>query len=266
MSTLETRRLHRSLVAGLLSVVAVLLAGPLIASAAPCKGSAARSNCEIQVTVSPTGGGGGGDGGGGGNHVVNPSATGAPMNGGEPCEVPGVNGGPPQPAACSGTDPATVVTPEQLARILLARVQLRPIKVGITPLAKGPNSMGLVGLPVWLWADDPTRTTWGPATITAGAMSLTARVSSVTWDMGDGTRVSCGKGTRWKRGMVKADGSAYPSPTCGHTYSKQGTYTITATTHWDVVWSGYGQTGSMDVQLTANYRYVVAELQAIRVR
>ena len=153
-----------------------------------------------------------------------------------------------------------------MARLLVARVQLKPITVGITPLAKGPNSMGLVGLPVWLWADDPSATTWGPVTITVGGMSLTAKVSSLSWEMGDGTRLSCGKGTEWKRGMVKADGSAYPSPTCGHTYSKQGTYTITATSHWVAHWSGYGESGDIPVPLSTSYRYVVAELQAIRVR
>ena len=187
--------------------------------------------------------------------------------GGDPCLNFDTGKGPPEPGACAGKDPAVVVaSPGELARLLVARVQLRPIRVGITPLAQGPDVMGLVGLPVWLWADDPTPTTWGPVTITAGAMSLTARVESVVWDMGDGKRVSCGKGTEWKRGMVRADGSAYPSPTCGHTYSQQGRYTITVTTHWNAHWSGYGQSGDIPVPLTTTYRYVVAELQAIRVR
>ena len=72
-------------------------------------------------------------------------------------------------------------------------------------------------MPVWLWVNDPTPTTWGPATISAGGVTLTARVQSVTWDMGDGTTLTCGKGTEWKRGM-----GGNPSPTCGHTYDKQG--------------------------------------------
>ena len=173
--------------------------------------------------------------------------------------------GPPRPGACDASQ-VVVSSPRELARLLVARVRLRPITVGITPLAKGPDAMGLVGLPVWLWADHPTPTTWGPVTITAGNMSLTARVQSVTWGMGDGTKVSCGRGTEWKRGMVKADGSAFPSPTCGHTYSKQGRYTITAKTYWNAHWSGYGQSGDIPVTLTTRYRYVVAELQAIRVR
>jgi len=229
--------------------------------------------CQVDVDADCTivdsgggGGGGGGDGGGGGGNGPGSSDTpGAGSNFGEPCLNFDTGSGPPEPGGCDPTE-VVVSNPAELAWLLVARVRLKPIKVGITPLAKGPRVMGLVGLPVWLWADDPTPTTWGPVTISAGAMSLTARVSSVTWDMGDGTKFSCGKGTGWKRGMVKADGSAYPSPTCGHTYSKQGRYTITATTHWNAHWTGYGESGDIPFPLTTTYRYTVAELQAIRVR
>lgn len=159
-----------------------------------------------------------------------------------------------------------LLNPEILARSLLAQVGLKPIRIGRTPLSKGPDSMGLVGLPVWLWADDPTLTTWGPVTITAGGMSLTAQARSVTWEMGDGATVTCGRGTPWRRGMVNADGSAFPSPTCGHTYKRSATYTVTATSHWVAHWTGYGRSGDIPVALTTSESYRVAELQAIVVR
>lgn len=148
-------------------------------------------------------------------------------------------------------------SPEQIARSLLARIQLRPIQVGIVP--RGAGSMTVVGMPVWLWVDEPTATTWGPATITAGGMTLTARVQSVTWDMGDGTTLTCGKGTEWKRGM-----GGDPSPTCGHTYSTQGHYTIRARSHWVATWSGYGRSGTIPVTLSTTRQLDVGEIQVIQ--
>ena len=146
--------------------------------------------------------------------------------------------------------------PEQIARSLVARIQLKPIKVGLVP--RGTDAMTVVGMPVWLWVDEPSRTTWGPATITAGGMTLTARVQSVTWDMGDGTTLTCGKGTEWKRGM-----GADPSPTCGHTYVEQGRYTIRARSHWVARWSGYGQSGTIPVTLSTSRVLDVGEIQVI---
>jgi hypothetical protein len=148
------------------------------------------------------------------------------------------------------------VDPERLARSLLAQVELKPISIGLVP--KDPDAMTVVGLPVWLWVDEPTRTTWGPATIAAGGVALTATVESVTWDMGDGTTLSCGKGTEWKRGK-----GAEPSPTCGHVYEKQGSYTIRARSHWVARWSGYGQSGTIPVTLSTTRQLDVGEIQVI---
>jgi hypothetical protein len=149
-----------------------------------------------------------------------------------------------------------VVDPAQLARRLLDQVQLEPISIGLAP--KGAGAMALVGLPVWVWVDHPTRTSWGPATITAGGVSLTAKVESVTWTFGDGSSISCGKGTEWKRGM-----GGNPSPTCGHTYIQQGTFTVTARSHWVARWSGYGQSGTIPVTTSVSRRLTVAEIQVL---
>lgn len=146
------------------------------------------------------------------------------------------------------------VDPSQIAQTLLARLQLRRISIGMTP--KGPDAMALVGLPVWLWVADPTRTSWGPATISAGGVTLTARVDSVTWSLGDGTVLSCGKGSVWKRGM-----GAKPSPTCGHTYTRRGVYPVSATTHWVARWSGHGQAGTVRLDLVSSRRLEVGEVQ-----
>lgn len=148
------------------------------------------------------------------------------------------------------------VDPGQIARSLLAQVQLRPIDIGLVP--RGEDSMTVVGMPVWLWVDEPSRTTWGPATISAGGVTLTAEVTKVTWDMGDGSTLTCGKGTEWKRGM-----GGDPSPTCGHTYEGQGSYTIRARSHWVATWSGYGQSGTIPVTLSTTRQLDVGEIQVI---
>lgn len=153
------------------------------------------------------------------------------------------------------------VDPAVLARSLLARMRLYAITPGITPLSKAPDSMGLVGLPVWLWVESPTRSTWGPSSIAAGGISMTAKVESITWEMGDGTRLSCGQGTEWTpaRGAV-------PSPTCGHVYDQQGTFRVRAISHWAARWSGYGQSGVIRFDLTRSWDYRVAEIQVVRQR
>jgi len=149
------------------------------------------------------------------------------------------------------------VAAESLARTLLARLQLQPIAMGWTPLRAG--AMGIVGVPTWLWVDNPSRVTWGPATISAGGVSLTAEVESVTWNMGNGDEVRCAnKGTRWAKGM-----GADPSPTCGYTFGKQGDYRVTATAHWAARWSGYGRSGVIPLSLSQERTLEVGEIQVI---
>ena len=149
------------------------------------------------------------------------------------------------------------VNAESMARTLLARMQLQPITIGWTP--KRAGSLGFVGVPTWLWVEEPGRLTWGPATISAGGISLTAKVESITWDMGNGDEVRCaGKGTEWQKGM-----GAGPSPTCGYTYVRQGTYLVTATSHWVARWSGYGRSGQIPLNLSQTRPLDVGEIQVI---
>lgn len=147
-----------------------------------------------------------------------------------------------------------------MARTLLAQLQLRPITIGLTPKRQG--SMGFVGVPNWLWVQDPARTTYGPATISAGGVSLTAKVELIEWDMGNGAVVRCrNRGTEWFEGM-----GMKPSPTCGYVYSKQGHYTVRATAHWVARWSGYGQSGAIPLSLTATRPLEIGELQVVVTR
>lgn len=149
------------------------------------------------------------------------------------------------------------VDPVVLANRAIASMDLDPIEIGIVP-ESGANRAGLVGLPVWMWVDQPTDDTFGPITASASqgtvSVSATASVSSIVWNMGDGTKVNCtGKGTPYADHYGKQ-----PSPTCGHRYAKMssnqpdGAYQVTATSHWVVAWTGGGQSGTIEFDLTTD--------------
>ncbi|MBK6870413.1 MAG: hypothetical protein IPK24_04035 [Kineosporiaceae bacterium] len=187
------------------------------------------------------------------------------------CRSIDFNGSPvgiPGPPYWTGQAPPAV-DPAVLARQLLATLQIRAITIGMVPEA-GPDKLGAVGVPVWMWAEQPTPQTVGPITasqtISGVTVSLTATLTSTDWDMGDGTTVHCTG--------ANAPGTPYtftteltPSPTCGHVYTKQGNpYTITATARWQVNWTAAGQAGTIPLQLTSTTTRRVGELQVISVR
>ncbi|WP_310964098.1 hypothetical protein [Nocardioides terrisoli] len=129
-------------------------------------------------------------------------------------------------------------------------MKLSAIEIGIVP-RPGQNSVGLVGMPVWMWAKAPNDHTVGPITARASAGGITitaiAKLLHVTWDMGDGSRVVCKTaGTPYKPEYGRK-----ASPDCGYTYKLSSAretndaYTVTATSSWVITWSGAGQTGTI---------------------
>jgi hypothetical protein len=252
------------------AVALLLTATPAPVAVADVKCDRAAEYCEI--TDNPGGGGGSGGGGSSGGSPKYPScgafSHGIIVGRDEPPEA----SGDPLPDDIDTYVHATCVmgdgrlgwvwfppsaSPEQLARSLLARIPLRPITLGMAPK---PGTLLVVGMPNWMWAENPSASTWGPVSASAGAMRMTVEVESVTWDMGDGSKVRCGKGTKW------SGGPGGPSPTCGYVYQKQGHYTVTATSHWVAHWSGYGQAGDIPVDLSTTEHVEVGELQVIVVR
>lgn len=162
-------------------------------------------------------------------------------------------------ARSSGTgDAPGTVSPAVIAQSALAQLNLRGIEIGMVP-DDCRGCRGAVGLPIWLWVDRPSRTTWGPASITAGGISLTAEVQKVVWSFGNGDSVSCAKGTVYRNSNGVED-----SPTCGYRYPKQGTYTVTATSYWTAQWSGYGQSGTINLTLESTRDNVrIGEIQVL---
>ena len=81
-----------------------------------------------------------------------------------------------------------------VAQLAIADMKLTAINIGIAPKAED-GRIGLVGMPIWMWVNNPDAHTWGPATASATAggitVTATARVHQITWDMGDGHTVTC---------------------------------------------------------------------------
>lgn len=145
------------------------------------------------------------------------------------------------------------VNPEDLAREALAKLKLTPIDVGIAPKTSDvPKDQGIVGMPIWLWADNSADNTTGPASSSASDQGITvnlkAKVGSYKWSMGDGKAVRCNnEGTPWKKGMTGDSPSG-----CGYNYLKSGKYDVTATTTWNVEWEGGGMRGTITLPLTSD--------------
>jgi hypothetical protein len=167
-------------------------------------------------------------------------------------------------AATAPAAPAPPPDPQVVARLAIEDMALRAVDIGIVPEDR-PDRVGAVGMPVWLWVEDVGPHTWGPITRTASvggySVSATAEVDRVEWDMGDGTVVTCyTPGTRW----APSTRTITESPDCGHVYSEQGNpYAVTASTYWQVTWSGIGQSGLIPLTTTASTNVLIGEVQVL---
>lgn len=90
----------------------------------------------------------------------------------------------------------------------------------------------VTGGPLFVGSEAFRQTSWGPNTKTASAggysVTATGRVTRVVWSMSDGQTVACSTpGTSYADSFGVA-----PSPDCGYRYSRQGTYTVSATSCW----------------------------------
>lgn len=121
----------------------------------------------------------------------------------------------------------------------------------------------IVGIETWLWIDPSA---WQPLTATAAipglSVTATATPKQVTWDMGDGTIVTChGPGTPYD----DARSPSSQTTDCGHVYQYAGRYDATATMTWSVSWSASdGTNGNLaDVTRTTRFPLTVIQRQAV---
>lgn len=167
-----------------------------------------------------------------------------------------------------------VLTPGRAAAQLIATFQLRGIDIGMAPEVNPAwgHRRSYVGIPVWLWVENPQPLTWGPysetATLGGQTITATAQVTSLRWSMGDGGVEVCGgTGTRYTAGYGVTD-----SPTCGYRYhrtseSQSGDrYTVTATSQWVVTWTSVsGANGTVNLTTASSVPLEVNELQTVNV-
>jgi len=171
----------------------------------------------------------------------------------------------------AATPPPPPPDPAVLAQQAVAAMPFVAGQIGLAPPAGG-NSMGIVGMPTWMWISNPGESTTGPMTRSASAggitVTATAVLTRVVWSMGDGQKVTCGG--------AKAPGTAYAasyggssSPTCGYVYTKTSAaqpgqeYTLTATSYWTVSWFGAGASGTIPLSFSRSIQQKVGEYQVI---
>jgi hypothetical protein len=169
------------------------------------------------------------------------------------------------PPPNSGAGP----TPGEVAHLAIKDMNLTAINIGIAP-EPGSDSIGLVGMPVWMWATNPDDHTYGPVTASASAggitVTATARVLKLTWLMGDGTKVVCHTaGTPYQPSYGMQE-----SPDCGHIYTKSSSheederFTVTAISDWVVTWAGAGQSGTIRLNgLQRSVEVAIGEAQVL---
>lgn len=153
-------------------------------------------------------------------------------------------------------------SPLELAERAVARMDLDMGAIGSTPPSTEVDgaSVGIVGMPVWLWVSNPAENTTGPITRTETdgglTVSATGTLDRTEWTLAvDGEvyatttcRGTDAPGTAWSEAATGR--GAQPSPTCGFPGQENrhaGTITVSGTAYWSVDWAGGGQSGTIDV-------------------
>jgi hypothetical protein len=121
----------------------------------------------------------------------------------------------------------------------------------------------LVGVRTWLWID-PAQ--WQPQSATAAVPGLSATVTAqpttVQWDMGDGTTLTCdGPGVAYDPG--RPDGDQHSD--CSHVFEHDGTHDVRATIEWQVRWTASdGSSGALpDVTRATQFPLQAEQRQAV---
>jgi len=172
-----------------------------------------------------------------------------------------------KPSESPEPNPAGAPEPVVLAKVAVERMDLHAPDIGLwpDPLEKLPTGHNYVGWHNWMWIRDPGPTTWGPITKTVTesgySVTATAMVAGVTWEMGNGDTKTCDKGVEHPEHNTRNE----KSPNCGYIYHQTGNYTITATAHWVIIWTGLGQQGTIEMNLTTQAHTKVVEVSALNI-
>ncbi|GAB3762670.1 hypothetical protein BKA15_006005 [Microlunatus parietis] len=150
---------------------------------------------------------------------------------------------------------------EEIAQEVISRIRF----TAATPML-GPDRTQhgypfdtAVGFPIWLWTEGGTESDSvversGPLTV-----SVSVRLTEVAWDLGDGTKLRCNRGTSWRPGIP----AGKPSPSCGHIYTSPGVYNVVATSRWELAWSAGGESGVTNHTIAVRRTFEVGEIHVL---
>lgn len=165
-------------------------------------------------------------------------------------------------------EPPTTETGGNLIKDLQTAVglQFRAMRPGVAP-SPIPTSgtqwdgwrMAPVGTNVWMWPREPDGSTWGPIRVEDESTGyfVKAGVTHVVWEMGDGTKVRCGKSEPYQPWMFRRD------PQCGHKYEKPGNYLVKVHTFWSIDYRDAAGNGHTDLKFTDQLWVRVGESQVV---
>jgi hypothetical protein len=140
--------------------------------------------------------------------------------------------------------------------------KLLPLSPPAIELSPPVGVAQLVGVPTWLWLGDAWHPLQASATLDGVTSTVTARPTSVSWLLGDGTTVRCdGPGTPYDTNR-SPDGQ---QTTCSHTFEQRGQFAVTATVSYETTWAAStGDGGALDpVARSATVAVTVDEAQAL---
>ncbi|MGO2110848.1 MAG: hypothetical protein ACTH31_04480 [Pseudoclavibacter sp.] len=169
--------------------------------------------------------------------------------------------------------PPPIPAPEAAAA-LVGTFAPESIEIGMAPRVNPEwgHRRSYVGVPIWTWVQDPSPSTWGVYSYSGSTGGQTidfeAQVTTVSWDMGDGSTVTCGLGHIYTTSYGNVD-----SPSCGHRYTQPsndqpgGMYSVTATSTWTITWTSAtdGSTGTLSATASASTQVEIRELQAVNI-
>lgn len=276
---MRTRRTRALVVAAVVGLATAGPAGPAGAQGVGGGGAISGGNTvtvmgtyteAAPVASAPSGGGGavpalpgaGAVGGGGGTA---PTFAELPVSGtcGMLAAAGGGECGPIAPSAPAAGPAAPAPPPidwlavaRGVASDAAATIGIEAIDIGIVP-EDIDGRVGLVGMPVWMWVENPSPETVGPMqkVVTSGpvVVTLNATMMAVGWDMGDGGHQLC-PGVLAPYTPYTDVAADSPSPTCGYRYTRSSLrqpgekFEVTASSTWQVTWTATtpaGMTGGV---------------------
>ncbi|NIH56211.1 hypothetical protein FB473_000856 [Brooklawnia cerclae] len=157
------------------------------------------------------------------------------------------------------TPPEQAIPVNAIAASAAASLHIPPptIHIGPNPANNQWNALA-VGLPIWLWTTDPRHVN-EQVSREGINITLSATSSQVSFDMGDGSVVTC-------QSMTPRPPRTDPmtrSPDCGHVYKQPGIYQIRASANWQVAWQALGYSGQEQVTSSGGYRLDMREFSTV---